>query len=148
MQISLSGNQVDIGERLRNHVEENVLNSVNKYFPDTIRQNRFNKQTFRFQLFQKMNMIAFSVSTFNIIFTISIKCVQIIFSQTTFEHCFTGKRKYIFFACKDSWVREKVWKNVSFFRLKFWAFRIKAAKLPRQNAQSFITSRKEWSYKW
>ena len=36
MQISLSGNQVDIGERLRNHVEENVLNSVNKYFPAPI----------------------------------------------------------------------------------------------------------------
>ena len=36
MQISLSGNQVDIGDRLRNHVEENVLNSVNKYFPAPI----------------------------------------------------------------------------------------------------------------
>ena len=33
MQITLSGNQVDIGNKLRNHVEENVLNSVNKYFP-------------------------------------------------------------------------------------------------------------------
>jgi ribosomal subunit interface protein len=33
MQITLSGNQVDIGDRLRSHVEENVLNSVNKYFP-------------------------------------------------------------------------------------------------------------------
>ncbi|MCQ2740602.1 MAG: ribosome-associated translation inhibitor RaiA [Alphaproteobacteria bacterium] len=33
MQITLSGNQVDIGDRLRNHVEESVLNSVNKYFP-------------------------------------------------------------------------------------------------------------------
>ena len=36
MQITLSGNQVDIGEKLRNHVEENVLNSVNKYFPAPI----------------------------------------------------------------------------------------------------------------
>ena len=36
MQITLSGNQVDIGERLRSHVEENVLNSVNKYFPAPI----------------------------------------------------------------------------------------------------------------
>ncbi len=33
MKITLSGNQVDIGDRLRNHVEENVLNVVNKYFP-------------------------------------------------------------------------------------------------------------------
>ena len=33
MKITLSGNQVDIGERLRKHVEENVLNAVNKYFP-------------------------------------------------------------------------------------------------------------------
>ena len=32
MKITLLGNQVDIGDRLRNHVEENVLNSVNKYF--------------------------------------------------------------------------------------------------------------------
>ena len=36
MQITLSGNQVDIGDRLRSHVEENVLNSVNKYFPAPI----------------------------------------------------------------------------------------------------------------
>ena len=36
MQISLSGNQVDIGDRLRNHVEETVLNTVNKYFPAPI----------------------------------------------------------------------------------------------------------------
>ena len=36
MQITLSGNQVDIGDRLRGHVEENVLNSVNKYFPAPI----------------------------------------------------------------------------------------------------------------
>ena len=36
MQISLSGNQVDIGDRLRSHVEENVLNAVNKYFPAPI----------------------------------------------------------------------------------------------------------------
>ena len=33
MKITLSGNQVDIGERLRQHVEENILNAVNKYFP-------------------------------------------------------------------------------------------------------------------
>ena len=33
MKITLSGNQVDIGDRLRNHVEENVPNVVNKYFP-------------------------------------------------------------------------------------------------------------------
>ena len=33
MKITLSGNQVDIGDRLRKHVEENVLNAVNKYFP-------------------------------------------------------------------------------------------------------------------
>lgn len=33
MNITLSGNQVDIGDRLRKHVEENVLNAVNKYFP-------------------------------------------------------------------------------------------------------------------
>ncbi len=33
MKITLSGNQVDIGDRLRSHVEENVLNAVNKYFP-------------------------------------------------------------------------------------------------------------------
>ncbi len=36
MQITLSGNQVDIGDRLRAHVEENILNSVNKYFPSPI----------------------------------------------------------------------------------------------------------------
>ena len=36
MQITLSGNQVDIGDRLRNHVEEHTLNSVNKYFPAPI----------------------------------------------------------------------------------------------------------------
>ena len=36
MKITLSGNQVDIGDRLRNHVEENVLNAVNKYFPAPI----------------------------------------------------------------------------------------------------------------
>ena len=36
MQITLSGNQVDIGDRLRAHVEESVLNSVNKYFPAPI----------------------------------------------------------------------------------------------------------------
>lgn len=33
MKITLTGNQVDIGDRLRKHVEENILNSVNKYFP-------------------------------------------------------------------------------------------------------------------
>lgn len=32
MQVTLSGKQVDIGDRLRAHVEEHVLNSVNKYF--------------------------------------------------------------------------------------------------------------------
>lgn len=32
MKITLTGKQVDIGDRLRNHVEEGVLNSVNKYF--------------------------------------------------------------------------------------------------------------------
>lgn len=36
MKITLTGKQVDIGDRLRNHVEENVLNSVNKYFPAPI----------------------------------------------------------------------------------------------------------------
>ena len=36
MKITLSGNQVDIGDRLRNHVEENTLNAVNKYFPAPI----------------------------------------------------------------------------------------------------------------
>lgn len=36
MKITLSGNQVDIGDRLRNHVKENVLNAVNKYFPAPI----------------------------------------------------------------------------------------------------------------
>ncbi len=32
MKITLTGKQVDIGDRLRSHVEENILNSVNKYF--------------------------------------------------------------------------------------------------------------------
>ena len=36
MQITLSGNQVDISDRLRSHVEEAVLNAVNKYFPAPI----------------------------------------------------------------------------------------------------------------
>ena len=36
MQISLTGKQVDIGDRLRKHVEEGILNSVNKYFPAPI----------------------------------------------------------------------------------------------------------------
>lgn len=45
MKITLSGNQVDIGERLRQHVEENVLNAVNKYFPAPISCNVvFNKE--------------------------------------------------------------------------------------------------------
>lgn len=32
MQVTLTGNQVDIGERLHKHVEENVLSTVTKYF--------------------------------------------------------------------------------------------------------------------
>ena len=32
MKITLTGKQVDIGDRLRSHVEENISNSVNKYF--------------------------------------------------------------------------------------------------------------------
>ncbi len=36
MQITFSGKQVDISEKLRRHVEEGVLNSVNKYFPAPI----------------------------------------------------------------------------------------------------------------
>lgn len=36
MNITLTGKQVDIGDRLRQHVEEGVLNSVNKYFPAPI----------------------------------------------------------------------------------------------------------------
>ncbi|MBR1605032.1 MAG: ribosome-associated translation inhibitor RaiA [Alphaproteobacteria bacterium] len=36
MQITLTGKQVDIGEKLRSHVEEGVLTSVNKYFPAPI----------------------------------------------------------------------------------------------------------------
>ena len=32
MKITLTGKQVDIGDRLRSHVEEHILNSVNKYF--------------------------------------------------------------------------------------------------------------------
>lgn len=32
MKITLTGKQVDIGDKLRNHVEENITNSVNKYF--------------------------------------------------------------------------------------------------------------------
>lgn len=32
MKITLTGKQVDIGDRLRQHVEEGILNSVNKYF--------------------------------------------------------------------------------------------------------------------
>ena len=36
MKITLTGKQVDIGDRLRSHIEENVLNSVTKYFSDPI----------------------------------------------------------------------------------------------------------------
>ena len=36
MQITFTGKQVDIGEKLRAHVEEGVLASVNKYFPAPI----------------------------------------------------------------------------------------------------------------
>lgn len=36
MEITLAGKQVDIGDRLRNHVEESVFNSVNKYFSSPI----------------------------------------------------------------------------------------------------------------
>ena len=36
MKITLSGNQVDIGDRLHKHVEENTLNVVTKYFPAPI----------------------------------------------------------------------------------------------------------------
>lgn len=36
MKITLTGKQVDIGDRLRNHVEEAIENSVNKYFPAPI----------------------------------------------------------------------------------------------------------------
>ena len=36
MKITLSSNQVDVGDRLRNHVEENIVNAVNKYFPAPI----------------------------------------------------------------------------------------------------------------
>ena len=32
MKSTVTGKQVDVGDRLRSHVEENVLNSVNKYF--------------------------------------------------------------------------------------------------------------------
>jgi len=32
MKITLTGKQVDIGDKLRNHVEENITGSVNKYF--------------------------------------------------------------------------------------------------------------------
>lgn len=32
MKITLTGKQVDIGDRLRKHVEEAIENSVNKYF--------------------------------------------------------------------------------------------------------------------
>ena len=36
MKITLTGKQVDIGDRLRSHIEENILNSVTKYFSDPI----------------------------------------------------------------------------------------------------------------
>ncbi len=36
MKITLSGKQVDISDRLRNRVEENIENSVNKYFNSPI----------------------------------------------------------------------------------------------------------------
>lgn len=36
MIITLTGKQVDIGDRLRKHVEEAIENSVNKYFPAPI----------------------------------------------------------------------------------------------------------------
>lgn len=36
MQITLTGKQVDIGDRLRNHVEENVIGTVTKYFNSPI----------------------------------------------------------------------------------------------------------------
>ncbi len=36
MQVTLTGKQVDIGDRLRKHVEENTLNIVSKYFASPI----------------------------------------------------------------------------------------------------------------
>lgn len=36
MKITLTGKQVDIGDRLRTHVEDAIENSVNKYFPAPI----------------------------------------------------------------------------------------------------------------
>jgi len=36
MKITLTGKQVDIGDRLRSHIEQNVLNAVTKYFSDPI----------------------------------------------------------------------------------------------------------------
>ena len=36
MNITLTGKQVDIGDRLRNHVEQSVLGSVTKYFSDPL----------------------------------------------------------------------------------------------------------------
>ena len=41
MKITLTGKQVDIGDRLRNHVEEAITNSVNKYFNAPISCNVF-----------------------------------------------------------------------------------------------------------
>jgi ribosomal subunit interface protein len=39
MKITLTGKQVDIGDRLRGHVEENIQTTVNKYFGDPISTN-------------------------------------------------------------------------------------------------------------
>lgn len=50
MKITLTGKQVDIGDRLRSHIEENVLNSVTKYFSDPIGCNvAFPKKVMNFQ---------------------------------------------------------------------------------------------------
>ena len=32
MKIEITGKQVDIGDKLHKHVEEGIINSVNKYF--------------------------------------------------------------------------------------------------------------------
>lgn len=39
MKTTLTGKQVDIGDRLRNHIEENIQTTVNKYFNDPISTN-------------------------------------------------------------------------------------------------------------
>ena len=36
MKITVSSNQVDVGDRLRSHIEENILGTVTKYFSDPI----------------------------------------------------------------------------------------------------------------